>query len=261
MENQVVINTITNRGINCPISARTFVQGREILKLCFFIEKDKKEKILKSIINLSKKLSACADHFDNLNFKINEAIKVLEQNKFKQIDDLNKISEHFIDEAYLASKDIVELIRHFFNCNIASLKYDKVITWAKENGYIELSQIIEQSNEKFLKKISDLRTERHHPENSDYNFSIVNIQKNKQGIVLPLWRTSKHLHCYIHEEMQLFISGLLELQEFILILGSKKINPQIGFEEIPLKKRNQNCPLRFNLFFAGLQIRSFAVDL
>ena len=43
MENQVIINTITNRGMHCPILARTFVQGYKILKLCFFIEKDKKD--------------------------------------------------------------------------------------------------------------------------------------------------------------------------------------------------------------------------
>ena len=149
------------------------------------------------------------------------------------VNDINGKAKDFIIKAYLANKEIIDILYFFFSQgskNEPKALYSKTIEWAKKNNYIELSKYLDEisSSASLIMQVVMYRFRIEHQKKDQDPVLISNI-KYRPTFNPPTWDLLGS-QTYILEDMNKVIKFFIEVYEKILQFGVhyyKNLEPKI----------------------------------
>jgi len=262
------VKKVSDHGTSNPIVARLSVQTSELIKF-YPIGKELREDIFGIFHQkIQPRLLQCYELKENL---LSELTKI--GNEFKkegiqtqssgrvatvpQVMRLSENCENYLYNAKSSLRDLACIFEPLFGKKFTEARYDKIYKWSKskfgEND--NLTGIIKQDHDFWIKKIVTMRNAVEHPGGYSGNLHIHNIEiasdpKTKEpALVQPTWHLNDEQPVPILNDFETFIWNLLEFAEDILVLSFDKFDKKfpIVIARIPENERDPKCPVRLRM--------------
>jgi hypothetical protein len=259
---------VSDHGTSNPIVARLSVQTSELIKF-YPISKEQREEIF-GVFNqkVQPRLLRCYELKENLLSELTkigdefkkEGIHIQSSGRFitvPQVMGLSENCENYLYNAKSYLRDLTCIFEPLFGKKFKAARYDKIYEWSKskfgEND--NLTAIIKQDHDMWIKKIVSMRNAVEHPgEHSDHlhihNIEIAPDPKTKElKLVEPMWHLNNESRRPVLNDLESYVWNLLEFAEDILVLSFEKFdkNFPIVVVQIPENERDPECPVRLRM--------------
>ncbi|CAH1904211.1 conserved hypothetical protein [Candidatus Nitrotoga sp. HW29] len=265
----LALQQISNFGTSTPAIARTTIQGDKILNF-FNCSEEQKNNAIIVLWNLQRHLLKCHEICIPIESEILAGRANIESKSLKSpgsnyinlpsVLDLESKTEAFIGSAKLAIIETGNLIKPFYANYFEGEKdfqghnFHKLIEWSsKKFGIEDRFTLMLQAAEPNVKKIVDMRNAVEHPKQNKRlitkNFELIE-NTNSAFISEPKWGLSNEQMTALLPDLHNIIEGILTLGEAVIIELFHKFKadfPGLFIDEIPVEKRNPECPCRISV--------------
>lgn len=237
-------NAMSNKSFPNSVSQENIIellhQAKELLLSCEFSLNDLKSAIIKQEEIISS---------GNLVIKGNIC------NSFPIVENLETSATNFLTNAKGFLRRCSCIIDEFYKTNIKEPHFHKIFSWAKKNNAFDPSFLsFLKHQEQIIDKIITMRNAQEHPK-KNFKLIIENFKlKPNKKIFPPSWTLITKEKSYnptpILSEMNEIIKYLIAFSENIIlfcIISNEKTWIPYKVIEIPLKDRDSNCPIKYQL--------------
>jgi len=262
------IKKVSDHGTSNPIVARLSIQTSELIKF-YPISKKQREDIFGVFHQkVQPRLLQCYELKENLLSELTkigdefkkEGIQTQSSGRIATVPQVMRLSENCENYLYNAKsslRDLACIFEPLFGKKFTEARYDKIYEWSKaqfgEND--NLTVIIKQDHDLWIKKIVTMRNAVEHPGGYSgylhiHNIEIASDPKSKEpNLVQPTWHLNNEPRVPILNDLETYIWNLLEFAEDLLVLSFEKFDKKfpIVVAQIPENERDPKCPVRLRM--------------